>query len=155
MPPTFTVILAAHIARVSGRICAEAQHGEPILAGQVYVAPGGHHMLVSTAGGRPIIEIDDGPPENFCKPAVDPMLRSAVEVYRGAIVTAILTGMGSDGLKGCGAVVEAGGTVIAQDEASSIVWGMPGAVAGAGLCSAVVPATEVAARIAGICRQRP
>lgn len=154
MPATFTVILAAHLGRVSGRICSEALEGEPVLPGHIYVAPGGFHMLVVSKDGRAVVQIVDGPRENFCKPAVDPMLRSAVSVYGGAVLAAILTGMGSDGLQGCGAVVAKGGTVIAQDETSSVVWGMPGAVACAGLCSAVLPVADIAALINRIARPR-
>jgi two-component system chemotaxis response regulator CheB len=112
---------------------------------KVYVAPGGKHLVVERQGaGPPILRLDDGPPENFCKPSVDPMLRSLVRVYGGRLLTVILTGMGSDGLRGAEAAVAAGGAVFAQDEATSVVWGMPRAVAKAGLCSAVLPLTELA-----------
>jgi two-component system, chemotaxis family, protein-glutamate methylesterase/glutaminase len=147
MPATFTVILAAHLARVSGRPCAEAEDGAPVQPGHIHVAPGGFHMLVEYKEGRRTLRLWDGPPENFCKPAVDPMLSSVVAAVGGAVLAVILTGMGNDGLKGCVKVAEAGGTVIAQDEESSVVWGMPGAVANAGLCSAVLPIGDIAARI--------
>ena len=91
-----------------------------------------------------ICHLDNGPPENFCKPAVDPMLRSAVSLYGGRVIAVILTGMGQDGLLGCRTLVEAGGSVLAQDEASSVVWGMPGAVAQAGICHAVLPLDRIA-----------
>jgi two-component system chemotaxis response regulator CheB len=91
------------------------------------------------------LRIDQGPPENFCRPAVDPMLRSIAQVWGGRAVVVILTGMGHDGQKGSAELVEAGATVVAQDEATSVVWGMPGAVARAGLCSAVLPLGEIAA----------
>jgi two-component system chemotaxis response regulator CheB len=90
------------------------------------------------------IHIDSGPVENFCRPAVDPMMRSLVSIYGSKILAVILTGMGSDGLKGCQELIKAGGQVIAQDEASSVVWGMPGAVANAGICSAVTPIPQLA-----------
>ena len=110
-------------------------------------------MLVERGDRTPILRLSQAPPENFCRPAVDPMLRSIVDIYRGQVLAVILTGMGSDGREGCKHVVEAGGAVIAQDEASSIVWGMPGAVAVAGLCTSVVPiarmALELQATIAG------
>ncbi|HEY9566652.1 MAG TPA: chemotaxis protein CheB, partial [Thalassobaculum sp.] len=103
------------------------------------------HLRVEGEPANPVIRLDQGPPENFCRPAVDPMLRSIVEVWGGRALAVILTGMGHDGQKGCAALVEAGGTVVAQDEATSVVWGMPGAVARAGLCSAVLPLGEIAA----------
>lgn len=153
MPPTFTKMLAEHIGKISGMPCAEGKNGEPVVAGHIYVAPGDHHMLVERGDRTPILRLSQAPPENFCRPAVDPMLRSIVDIYRGQVLAVILTGMGSDGREGCKHVVEAGGAVIAQDEASSIVWGMPGAVAVAGLCTSVVPiarmALELQATIAG------
>jgi two-component system chemotaxis response regulator CheB len=145
MPPTFTAILADNIARSSGRICAEAKDGEPVVAGRVYVAPGNFHMTVVRDGNGTLVQLNQETPENFCRPSVDPMLRSMVRVWGSSLLTVILTGMGQDGLRGCRTVTEAGGTVIAQDEASSIVWGMPGAVANDGLCTAVKPVEELAA----------
>ena len=143
MPPTFTRILAEHIKMQTGLAAAEAEDGMPLVAGRVHVAPGGHHMLIDRKGATAVIKIDDGPMENFCKPAVDPMLRSAVKVFGNRIMTVILTGMGSDGMLGAREVVKAGGRVIAQDEASSVVWGMPGATALDGTCSAVLPLDEI------------
>ena len=123
--------------------CAEAKDGEAINAGQIYLAPGDYHMVVESDGASNVIRLNQDPPENFCRPAVDPMLRSMAQVYGAGLLTIILTGMGSDGQKGATEVVESGGTVIAQDEATSVVWGMPGAVATSGLCSAVLPIQEV------------
>lgn len=143
MPPTFTRILAEHIKMQTGLAAVEAEDGMPLVAGRVHVAPGGHHMLIDRKGATPVIKIDDGPMENFCKPAVDPMLRSAVKIFGNRIMTVILTGMGSDGMLGAREVVKAGGRVIAQDEASSVVWGMPGATALDGTCSAVLPLDEI------------
>jgi len=139
MPATFTAILAEHIARVSGLPCAEATDGEVLRAGQVYVAPGEYHMTVVSKGAIPVIQLNQDPPENFCRPAVDQLFRGIARVYGNRALAAVLTGMGHDGLKGGEALVDAGGTLIAQDEDSSVVWGMPGAVATAGLCSAVLP----------------
>ena len=153
MPKAFTAILAEHLKKAANRPSAEGVDGEPIEQGHIYVAPGGLHMAVATNNGRPVIRLDDGPPESFCKPAVDPMLRSAAEVYGNHLLTVILTGMGHDGLAGGKVVVEAGGTLIAQDEASSVVWGMPGAVTNAGLCSAVVPLSDVALSINRLARK--
>lgn len=143
MPATFTTILAEHIARASGIPCAEAVDGEPIKGGRIYLAPGDFHMTVEGSSPKRVIRLNQGAPENFCRPAVDPMLRSIVRSYGARVLTVILTGMGSDGRRGSEEVVRAGGTVVAQDEASSVVWGMPGAVATAGLCSAVMPIGEV------------
>ena len=144
MPATFTTILAEHVARLSGWEAREGQDGEPVRSGRVYIAPGDFHMVVETKGADKVIRLNKNPPENFCRPSVDPMLRSLAAAYGRRVLTCILTGMGSDGLKGGQAVVACGGTVIAQDEATSVVWGMPGAVATAGLCSAVLPLPNIA-----------
>ncbi len=143
MPPTFTRILAEHIQQQTGIKALEGADGMPLVAGRIHVAPGGFHMLIDKKGATPIIKIDDGPMENFCRPAVDPMLRSAVKVFGQKIMTVILTGMGSDGMLGARDVVAAGGRVIAQDAASSVVWGMPGAVAADGSCTVVLPLDEI------------
>jgi two-component system, chemotaxis family, protein-glutamate methylesterase/glutaminase len=145
MPPTFTAILAESIARTTGLTCAEARNGEMLKPGQVYIAPGDYHMLIKGRNGP--IELNQAPHENFCRPAVDPMLRSLSAVYGPAMLSVILTGMGSDGCEGAKIVAAAGGTVLAQDEATSIVWGMPAAVAHAGLASAVLPLNAVGAEI--------
>lgn len=143
MPPTFTRILAEHIKMQTGLSAVEAEDGMPLVAGRVHVAPGGFHMLIERKGATPVIKIDNGPPENFCRPAVDPMLRSAVKVFGNKVMTVILTGMGSDGMLGAREVIKAGGRVISQDEATSVVWGMPGAVALDGSCSAVLPLDDI------------
>jgi two-component system, chemotaxis family, protein-glutamate methylesterase/glutaminase len=147
MPATFTTILAEHITRQCGLPCTEAKEGDVISAGRAYVAPGDFHMLVTQKNGFNVLTLTKDPPENFCRPAVDPMMRSIVKAYGRRILAVILTGMGHDGRKGCQAVIEAGGMVVAQDEASSVVWGMPGAVANAGLCSAVLPLKEIGPHI--------
>jgi two-component system chemotaxis response regulator CheB len=143
MPPTFTTILAEHIARISGWEAAEGKDGDVVQGGRIYIAPGDFHMVVEARGTDKVIRLNKNPPENFCRPSVDPMLRSIAAVWGRRVLTVILTGMGSDGLKGGQVVIGAGGTVIAQDEASSVVWGMPGAVATAGICSAVLPLPEI------------
>lgn len=155
MPPTFTTILAQHIGRNCNWPSGEATDGEPLENGRVYVAPGNFHMLIESIDGKPVAKLTQDPPENYCRPAVDPMLRSLVKIYNGRILAVILTGMGSDGLKGSRAVAEAGGTIFAQDEASSVVWGMPGAVATAGICSAVVPLKDVGARVMSYLEGKP
>ncbi len=143
MPASFTKLLAEHITKLGGLPCAEAVHGEPVQGGRVYLAPGDFHMEIERRGAGLFIELNQKPPENFCRPAADPMLRSLSSVYGSKIFCAILTGMGHDGRQGAEVLVQAGGVVVAQDEASSVVWGMPGAVATAGLCSAVVPLNEM------------
>ncbi|MDV7338993.1 chemotaxis response regulator protein-glutamate methylesterase [Terasakiella sp. A23] len=147
MPATFTKILAEHINRMTGWTCQEATDGTVIEPGQIYLAPGDFHMVVENAGAQKKLRLNQDPPENFCRPAVDPMLRSVVAAYGKKVLTVILTGMGSDGLKGGKIVVETGGDLIAQDEATSVVWGMPGAVAQAGICSAVLPLDEISSYV--------
>jgi two-component system chemotaxis response regulator CheB len=147
MPPTFTTILAEHLARSSHRPAHEAVDGEIVKAGTIYLAPGGRHMRVVRRGTDVAIALDDGPPINFCKPAVDPLFSSAIDVWQGGILAVVLTGMGSDGMRGGKEIVAAGGSVIAQDEATSVVWGMPGAAANAGICSAILPLVQIAPKL--------
>ncbi|MGQ0684593.1 protein-glutamate methylesterase/protein-glutamine glutaminase [Bradyrhizobium sp.] len=147
MPPTFTTILAEHLARSSRRPAAEAVDGEVVKPGRIYLAPGGRHMKVVRHGTDVAIALDDGPPVNFCKPAVDPLFASAIDVWQGGTLAVILTGMGSDGMRGGKDIVAAGGSVIAQDEATSVVWGMPGAAANAGICAAVLPLKDIAPKL--------
>ncbi len=144
MPKAFTTILADHITKQTGLPCREAVTGDVPKAGEALLAPGEFHMLCEKVGSDVHMKLDQGPPENYCRPAVDPMLRSLIAAYgAGKILLTILTGMGSDGMRGAKLVVEGGGTVIAQDQATSVVWGMPGAVATAGLCSAILPLDEI------------
>jgi len=147
MPPTFTTILAEHLARSSHRPAHEAVDGEIVKAGTIYLAPGGRHMRVVRRGAEVAIALDDGPSVNFCKPAVDPLFSSAIDVWQGGILAVVLTGMGSDGMRGGKEIVAAGGSVIAQDEATSVVWGMPGAAANAGICSAILPLGQIAPKL--------
>ena len=147
MPPTFTTILAEHLARASHRPAHEGVDGELVKPGRIYLAPGGRHMRVVRNGANAAIALDDGPPVNFCKPAVDPLFASAIEVWQGGILAVVLTGMGSDGMRGGREIVAAGGSVIAQDEATSVVWGMPGAATHAGICAAVLPLGQIAPKL--------
>ncbi len=147
MPPTFTTILAEHAGKATGRPAAEARDGEPVMPGRIYVAPGSKHMVVKKTGGTTVVHLDDGPPINFCKPAVDPMFTSAAAAWGAQAFGCVLTGMGHDGAHGAGDIVAAGGSVIAQDEATSVVWGMPGAVAQAGHAAAVLPLDQIAPKI--------
>ena len=145
MPPSFTTILAEHITKQCGVTCAEAKQGEVLRADRYYIAPGDFHLLIHRKPEGPTVHLTQDPPENYCRPAVDPMLRSLVDVYGGRVLAVILTGMGSDGAKGCVGVAGAGGLVLAQDEASSVVWGMPGAAAATGVSSSILPVAEIGA----------
>jgi two-component system, chemotaxis family, protein-glutamate methylesterase/glutaminase len=147
MPPTFTTVMAEHLSRVGGRGAHEAEHGEPVLAGGIYIAPGGRHMRVTRESDGVRIVIGDDEPINFCRPAVDALFSSAAAVWGPASLALVLTGMGADGTHGATDIVAAGGSVVAQDEATSVVWGMPRSVAQAGLCSAVLPLDQIAPKI--------
>jgi two-component system chemotaxis response regulator CheB len=144
MPATFTALLAEQIERASGRPCAEGKDGEAILPGRSYVAPGGFHMTVGRSGAMPVIRLNQDAPEHYCRPAVDPMLRSAAEVYGNRLAAVILTGMGADGAEGCRVTAGVGGRFAVQDEETSAVWGMPGAAAKTGLAEAILPASQIA-----------
>lgn len=143
MPATFTALLAEQLARIGDRPCAEARDGDRIRPGHCYVAPGGWHMTVARDGAMPVLRLNQDPPENFCRPAVDPLFRTAAQVFGTGALGVILTGMGSDGAHGCEALVRAGGHFIVQDEASSVVWGMPGAAAATGLAGGVLPLDQI------------
>ena len=143
MPPSFTNILAEHITRQCDVTCVEAKDDDVLKPGHYYVAPGDFHMTFVKRGSETVVKLNKDAPENFCRPSVDPMMRSLVSIYKGKILSVILTGMGQDGLRGSQAVIEAGGATVAQDEATSVVWGMPGAVANAGICSAILPLSDI------------
>jgi len=144
MPPVFTRQLAARLDRLGPATVVESAGGETLQAGHVYIAPGDHHLEVRRAGATLQTVLTDGPPVNFCRPSVDVLFRSAVHELGGDLLAVVLTGMGADGRAGCQDVVAAGGTVVVQDEPTSVVWGMPGAVAQAGLAHQIVPVAEVA-----------
>ena len=147
MPALFTKILAEHLAKASNLPCKEVEHGERLQAGHVYVAPGDFHFTVRRDAAGFFAALDQTPPINFCRPAVDPLFLSVAEATGGNALGVILTGMGHDGREGVRALRGAGGTIIAQDEASSIVWGMPGAVAEAGLADQILPLSEIGSDI--------
>ena len=147
MPPTFTTALAEHLTRVSGRQVREAEHEDLIAPGAVYVAPGGRHMRVVRSAAGPKIALGDDAPINFCRPSIDALLSSAASIWGAGSLALIRTGMGSDGARGAGDPAAAGGSVIAQDEETSVVWGMPRAVAMAGSCSAVLPLWQIPAEV--------
>jgi two-component system chemotaxis response regulator CheB len=144
MPPVFTRQLATRLDRTGPARVVEAVGGEELRAGTVYVAPGDHHLVVRRDGTRMVTALDDGPPVNYCRPSVDVLFESAVEAYGGHLLGVVLTGMGADGRTGARRIVDAGGTVVVQDEPTSVVWGMPGAVAQAGLAHRILPLPEVA-----------
>jgi two-component system chemotaxis response regulator CheB len=152
MPATFTPILAEHIGKLGGLPCAEAKDGEALAAGRIYLAPGDRHLLVGKTRDGLQARLSSDPPENFCRPSVDPMLRSAAIACDGRVLIAMLTGMGQDGLAGTRCVIQGGGSAVAQDEATSVVWGMPGAIAQAGLCHAVLPLPRIAPKLLELLR---
>ncbi|MBW8708379.1 MAG: chemotaxis response regulator protein-glutamate methylesterase [Alphaproteobacteria bacterium] len=148
MPATFTTVLAQHIARGSGRPCAEAVDGMEIKSGTICLAPGDYHLQVARQNGTCVARLSQTPPENFCRPSVDPLFRSVAQHFGAGSCAIVLTGMGSDGCAGARILAATGAPILAQDEASSVVWGMPGAVANAGICSAVLPLTRIAGHLA-------
>ena len=143
MPPVFTRQFAQRLDRLSALRVVEAVDGTPLLPGTVHLAPGDHHLVVRGGARGPHTSLNQGPPENFCRPAVDPLFRSVVTVYDGAVLAVVLTGMGSDGRNGAGEIRTAGGAVVVQDQATSVVWGMPGAIASAGLADEVLPLDRI------------
>lgn len=143
MPALFTKILAEHLTKASKLVCKEAEDKERLKAGCVYVAPGDFHMTIRKDAAGYYAVLDQTPPINFCRPAVDPLFQSVAEVTRGAALGIILTGMGHDGREGARTLRNAGGTILAQDEPSSIVWGMPGAVAEAGLADEILSLADM------------
>ncbi len=147
MPPLFTRLLAERLGAVSGLPAREGEPGALLRPGEIWVAPGGFHMEVEQGPQGPRLRTHQGPPENSCRPAVDVLFRSVAHVFGNRTLAVVLTGMGSDGLHGCQCIHEAGGQVLAQDEASSVVWGMPGAVSQAGLAAKVLPLRELAPEI--------
>ena len=155
MPATFTTILAEHLTKIYGKDCIEAVDGERVQDNRVYVAPGNWHLTVRGQIGNVVIKLNQEAPENYCRPSVDPMLRSLHSVYGTHVLTTILTGMGHDGLEGCRKLAESGAVVIGQDEETSVVWGMPGAVASAGLCTNILPLQKIPGAIENFVNGRP
>jgi len=153
IPPQFTETIAEHIERATSLPTHTARHGEQVMNGHVYISPGNLHLTVARIGESAVIVLSDAPPENFCKPAVDVLFRAAAHAYGPEVIGIILTGMGSDGLLGSRAIVEAGGVVIAQDAASSAVWGMPRSVVQEGLAHAVLSLDLIGPTICRLLRQ--
>lgn len=147
MPPLFTKMLADRLRDASKLPVVEAQHTQEIAHGSIYLAPGGHHMEIKRLLGRMVVALHDGPPENSCRPAVDVLFRSVAKTYGNRALGVVLTGMGQDGLKGCTAIKEVGGAIVIQDRETSAVWGMPGAVAEAGLDPCILPLSAIAEEV--------
>ena len=147
MPPLFTRLLAERLQTATRLRVEEAADGSPVRPGGVLIAPGDYHMQLRKNGEEVHVALDQSPPENSCRPAVDVLFRSVGQVYGGAAISVILTGMGQDGLRGIQVLKAQGAFVIAQDESSSVVWGMPGAVVTAGLADRVVPLRAVVPEI--------
>ena len=143
MPATFTPVFAEKIESAIGKRCREAVDGDVLAPGCVYLAPGDYHMRIARSPAGRIVTLDKTPPVNFCRPAADPLFESAAAAFGNRVLGVVLTGMGHDGRDGAGHIVKAGGRVLVQDEASSVVWGMPGAVAQAGLAEAIKPLSDL------------
>jgi two-component system chemotaxis response regulator CheB len=150
MPVSFTLSLAESLGRQTGWASCEAVEGAAVERSNIYVAPGGRHLVVRGAASAPVVGVNEQPPENGCRPSADVLFRSAAATFGGETVAIILTGMGRDGTAGLGAVKRAGGYVIAQDEASSVVWGMPGSAVEAGVTHEVLPLNQIARAVATI-----
>lgn len=147
MPPIFTGILAENLAKKCKLQVKEAVDGETISAGGIWIAPGNYHMTVKSQAMRVVLQLNQEPQENFCRPAVDVLFRSVAQVFGQNILAVVMTGMGQDGMLGCKEIKQKGGQVYIQDEASSVVWGMPGAVYKEGLADAVYPLEQLALEI--------
>ena len=155
MPASFTPLLAEHLNTLGIMPCRQATEGARLVAGEILLAAGDFHLIIRRDGAGFTAHLSQSPAENFCRPSVDPMLRSASEATEGRVLVVILTGMGSDGMEGTRIVVDHGGAAIAQDEATSVVWGMPGAVARAGLAHAILPLPQIGPRILSMLGTRP
>ncbi len=154
MPPTFTRHLAARLSLVHAIPVGEGQEGQELLPGQVYLAPGGYHMQVEQGVGKVRIRLNEDPPVNACRPSVDVLFQSVAKAYGSSSLAVILTGMGDDGLRACRQLSERGSRIIAQDERTSVIWGMPGQVARAGLADAVLPLDQIGDEIIRCLRSR-
>jgi two-component system, chemotaxis family, protein-glutamate methylesterase/glutaminase len=148
MPPIFTRMLALRLDNLCPLSISEAAEGDLVERGRVLIAPGGQHLELRTKGATVVAHLSDAPPENFCRPSVDVLFRSVSALYRNRTLGVVLTGMGRDGAQGATMIRNAGGEMFAQDEASSVVWGMPGAVVSAGQADRVLPLAQMAAQIA-------
>ncbi|MDO5672832.1 MAG: chemotaxis response regulator protein-glutamate methylesterase [Actinomycetaceae bacterium] len=150
MPPVFTAQLAARLDRMTSSEVIEAKEGTTLRPGSIYIAPGDFHMEFAGNAGVARVKLTQTPPVNFCRPSVDVMFDAAVKIFGGEMLAVVLTGMGQDGKEGCRVVLDAGGRTLVQDEKSSVVWGMPGAVATAGYADQILPIEEIAGQITRI-----
>ncbi|MBV9076902.1 MAG: chemotaxis-specific protein-glutamate methyltransferase CheB [Methylobacteriaceae bacterium] len=150
MPPIFTAVFAEHLRHETGLAVREGQEGEALAPGRIYIAPGGRHMGLHRSARLPLIRLDDGPAIGHCRPALDLLLHDAVGQFGAGLVVAVLTGMGHDGTAGAREAAAAGATILVQDEPSSVVWGMPGSIARAGLAHEILPVPAMARTIAGL-----
>jgi two-component system, chemotaxis family, protein-glutamate methylesterase/glutaminase len=155
MPPLFTRLLAQRLDGQCKLSVREAAEGDVVQPGRVLIAPGGKHLAVRRSGAQVVAHLTEDPPENFCRPAVDVLFRSASGLYGDRLYAVVLTGMGRDGEKGATLIRQAGGEVLVQDEASSVVWGMPGAVAMAGQADKVAPLPRIGQEIAAALLRGP
>jgi two-component system chemotaxis response regulator CheB len=156
MPPLFTRMLAQRLDSNCPLSIIEAAEGDVVERGRVLIAPGGRHLEVKTKGATIVAHLTDAPPENFCRPSVDVLFRSVASVYRNRTLGVVLTGMGRDGAQGATAIRNVGGEMFAQDEATSVVWGMPGAVVTAGQADRVLPLDQIASQIiAAVMKNQP
>jgi two-component system chemotaxis response regulator CheB len=147
MPPMFTRLLAERLSAKSAIRVQEGRSGTLLQPGHAWIAPGDHHMITVRDGAQVRLIVNQDPPENSCRPSADVLLRSVANTFGAGALTVIMTGMGQDGMRGCQAIREAGGQILAQDEATSVVWGMPGFVARAGLADRVLPLSAIADEI--------
>jgi two-component system chemotaxis response regulator CheB len=147
MPPLFTRLLAKRLNKEASVRIHEGVPGEELKPGHAWIAPGGFHMKVAREGKTVRLAMTQEPPQNSCRPSVDLLFESVAGVYGANTLAVVLTGMGSDGVRGSQLIQQAGGQIIVQDEASSVVWGMPGQVAAAGLAERVFPLTDIAAEM--------
>lgn len=147
MPPNFTLLLAERLSTLSPIQVVEAKHGDIAENGKVYIAPGGFHLHLESMGKSVVMYTSEDPPENSCRPAVDVLFRSAAKIFKSRLLGLVLTGMGNDGLKGAQDIIQAGGTMVVQDEASSVIWGMPGSIAQANLAHKIIPLNKIAFEI--------
>jgi two-component system chemotaxis response regulator CheB len=147
MPPVFTRLLAERLNATCRIPAVEAAQGDPVIPGKIFIAPGDFHMKVASAGAAVRICLDQSPPLNSCRPAVDALFASIADVYGGAAIAMIMTGMGQDGMLGARALKALGARILVQDEESSVVWGMPGAVVNAGLADCVLPLDKLVAEV--------
>jgi two-component system chemotaxis response regulator CheB len=143
MPPVFTRLLAQRLSSLCPLAVAEASPGEIVMPGKIWIAPGDHHLTVARDAAGVRLQVTQGAAENSCRPSVDVLFRSAAQVFSRSVLAVVLTGMGQDGLRGCETLADLGACIMVQDEATSVVWGMPGFVAKAGLAEAILPLSQM------------